>query len=56
MCVHQTRAKNERADEMDRLFLNLVSTVEGLAEGYGELGRRLAALELERVAEQPAAP
>ena len=46
---------DERLAELEHLFLNLVNTVEGLADRQAAANRRLAAFELERVAEGRAA-
>ena len=44
-----------RLAELESLFLNLVGTVENLTDRQAEANRRLAAFELERVAEGRAA-
>ena len=40
-----------RLSELEIMFLNLVGTVEDLKDRQAEAGRRLASLELKRVAE-----
>ena len=46
---------NERLAELEAMFLNLVGTVEDIMDRQAEANRRLAAFELERVAEGRAA-
>ena len=49
--MQRAKVENERIAEMEMMFLNLVRNVEYLNGENAELGRRLGALELERVAE-----
>ena len=43
--------EDERMTEMERLFVGLLGNLENLAGRNAELGRRLAALEIERAVE-----
>ena len=51
----QPDGDRERLHELEVLFLHLVAAFEALRTEHQEAGRRLAAIELERVAEGQAA-
>ena len=49
--AQQPRDEHERMAELELMFLHLVRNIEGLRDRHAELGRKVAALELERAVE-----